>query len=88
MPSPAQKPPFYLLNLISCIAGVLLILWFAFGVEKQNSSAQTVFEWMLRHSTLIIITLFGLMVVILIGSYFGMKALGSAKNSQREDKVT
>lgn len=75
----------YFLNLVSCISGVLVILWFALGVEKQNSSAQSIFGWMLKHSTPIILGMAALMVLLLAGSYFAMKAL---KNSQREDKVT
>jgi hypothetical protein len=74
MQTDSSKPPFYFLNLISCVAGVLVILWFALGVEKQNSSAQVVFEWMLSHSTPIIAAMIGLMILILIGSYFGIKA--------------
>ena len=85
MPPDSSKPPFYLLNIVCCTSGVLLILWFAFGVEKQNSSAQVIFEWLLRHSTPIIVAMIALMVLILIGSYFGMKAM---KRSQRDDKVT
>ena len=79
-----KKSPFFVFNFILCALGVLVILWFAVGVEHQNSRAQAMFEEMLKHSTPIILAMVGLMVFLLIVSYLGMKAL---KGSQREDKV-
>ena len=70
-----EKPPFYFLNLVSCVLGVLIILWFALGVEEQNSRAQTIFEWLLKRSTPIVAGLIGLMILILVGSYVGGKSL-------------
>ena len=63
----------YILNLTLSIAGTLVILWFAFGVEQQNSKAQVLFEWMLKRSTVIIAGLAILMVLLLAGSYVAMK---------------
>ena len=73
-PNP-KNTPLFILNLTLCILGTLLILWFAIGVEQQNSRAQKVFEAMLKHSTSIIVGLIVFMVLLLVGSYFGMKRL-------------
>ena len=64
----------YILNLTLSVAGTLVILWFAFGVEEKDSRAQVLFEGMLKHSTPIIIGLVGLMILLLVGSYFGMRS--------------
>ena len=78
-----QHPPFFMINLVSCVLGVLVILWFAFGVEEQNSRAQMIFEWMLKHSTPIITLMIGLMVFILVWSFWGVKSLKDReKNNQ------
>lgn len=68
-----KKNFLYILNLTLSIAGTLVILWFAFGVEQQNSKAQVLFEWMLKRSTVIIAGLAILMVLLLAGSYVAMK---------------
>ena len=70
------NPPnnsFFNINLLLCILGTQVILWFAFGVEKQNSQAQRLFEWMLARSTAIIVGLVVLMVLVLVGSYLGVR---------------
>lgn len=74
-PSNRNKTLLYILNLTLSIVGTLVILWFAFGVEQKNSRVQIIFEGLLKHSTPIIIGLIGLMVLLLVGSYLGMKSL-------------
>jgi hypothetical protein len=78
-PNP-KNSPFFIINSLLCIAGTLVILWFAFGVEQQNSSAQKLFEWMLARSTPIIVGLGALMILILVGSYIGVKKLKGRDN--------
>ena len=80
--SSPPNPLFFVINLLLCIIGTLTILWFAFGVEQQHSKAQILFDWMLQRSTFIIIGLVVLMILILAGSYIGMKWL---KDSQLKD---
>jgi len=70
-----QKNPAFFINLFICIVGTLVILWFAFGVERKDSPAQKIFVSMLQHSGAIIAALAGSMVLILIVSYMGMKRL-------------
>lgn len=73
---PSQpNQPFFIINLALCVTGTFVILWFAFGVEQQNSQAQILFEWMLKYSTFIIVSLAAFMALILAGSYFGMKRI-------------
>lgn len=72
--SPPQKNSrFFVINLLICILGTLVILWFAFGVEKQNSPAQRIFEWMLGHSQAIIVILAGLIVLVLALPFIGKR---------------
>lgn len=66
---------FFILNLILCVAGTLVILWFAIGVEQKNSRAQILFEWMLDHSTPIVAGGIMLMVMISVIAYCGIKLL-------------
>ena len=77
----APPRPFFIINSILCIAGTIGILWFAVGVERQNSRAQIIFEEMLKHSLSIVAGLIGLIILILAGSFWGAK---SSKKSPPE----
>ena len=79
-PNPPNRP-FFVINVLLCITGTLIILWFAFGVEQQNSQAQMLFEWMLKRSTLIIVGLVVFMILILVGSYVAMKRFKNLSKS-------
>jgi len=70
-----KSQPLFILNLVLCVTGTLAILWFAIGVEQKNSRAQIIFEWMLDHSTPIVVGGILLMVLIAVVTYFGVKSL-------------